>query len=68
MSHNKGWIKTLKTWIADSDPTQRSVYKNAIREAYGIQPERPMHMDIAPMAKGVDGQGKWWADRKSRGE
>ena len=67
--NNKGWIRTLKSWYAASDSAQRSVYKTCLREAAQKAPvERPMHMDIVPMAQGVaeTAAGKWWADRKSR--
>lgn len=69
MSYDNGWIRSLKSWYLQADNSeQRSVYKNCLREytQNKTAPERPMHLDIVPLATGVDANGKWWGDRKQR--
>lgn len=67
MKHTgKGWNRLCKTWIATAaNGQQRSVYREAIRQK--DQEEWPTHEEIVPLAKGVDGRGKWWGKRDRPG-
>lgn len=63
----KGWNRSLRTWLAlAATAEERAVYRELLK-----QPdvgEYPMHLDIAPMERGVDGRGKWWGNKeKSNG-
>lgn len=56
-SIDKGWIRSCKTHMA-VEPASRSVYREAIKLQTA---DRLVQQDTVAMAKGIDGEGRWWA-------
>lgn len=58
----KGWNRQLRYWIATAvNSDQRTVYRDAIKQK--DMGEYLTMEEIVPLARGVDGRGRWWGKK-----